>query len=445
MKRIALIARVVSGGRNGFAHVASALESSNDLKSIARLVIIEEDPLQLASTFERRGFKPVVLYGLSTPLFLDYMDELARVALRYPVVVGGPHAAGAYWHVLQLGADAAVIGDGEPAIQGLVEYFAGLRDIRDVPNIAYKEGSRFKTTRVELIDLDDYKPYSSNYGLYPPIEIMRGCMYKCTFCQVPWMFKSQVRFRGIDSVREAVRAYVSVGRRDIRFIAPIGFAYMSRDLRSPNVDAIKTLLESVVIEGGRPYLGTFPSETRPELVTKDVLQVLKSYAANKRVALGLQSGSDLLLERIRRGHYVEDVFKAVELIHSMGFKAIVDFIMGLPGEDEDDVRASIDAMMKLASMGAKLRLHTFLPLPGTPLARSKPKPIHPLYLKAILKLMGKGVLEGYWREQELLARKIYCLISYYPAPTPRPIPLQEAKDTCIGEWKRFDSLMNGRL
>ncbi|MEB3779162.1 MAG: TIGR04013 family B12-binding domain/radical SAM domain-containing protein [Desulfurococcales archaeon] len=439
--RIALIARVISGGRNGFAHIASALEASGHLNDTVRLIIHEGDPLPVAARYAGVGFKPVVLYGLSTPLFLDYMVELRRVASRYPVVVGGPHAAGAYWHVLWLGAVAAVIGDGEPAIVGLIEYFSGLRDIRDVPNIAYREGDRYRTTRIELVDLDDYKPYSRLYSLYPPIEIMRGCQYRCTFCQVPWMFKSRVRFRSVESVGDSVKDYVRVGKRDIRFIAPIGFAYMSKDLKTPNLEALEGLLRSVVESGGRPYLGTFPSETRPELVTVDVLDLLKRYAANRRIALGLQSGSDELLDRVRRDHYVDDVFNAVEIINSKGFQAVVDFIMGLPGETDGDVEASVNAMLRLVRMGARLRLHTFLPLPGTPLARAKPRPIHPLYSKTILKLLGKGVLEGYWREQETLAKRIYCLMTYYPTPTPNPNPLPSASELCRDEWIKLENLM----
>ncbi len=421
MERLALLARIVYGAKNGFAHIASALEKAGLLGRSVRLYFTE-DPYRDARIMEERGYKPVILYGLSTPIFLDLEEEVRMVASRYTVIAGGPHAEGAYWHLLRLGAYASVVGDGEPAVIGLVENLLGWRDITSVPNIAYREGDRFKTTRIELIDLDEYRPYHEGLRLYPPIEIMRGCMYRCLFCQVPWQFKSSVRFRSPSAVHDAVKSYVAHGFRDIRFIAPVGFAYMSKGDK-PNTGAIEELLSGVVDAGGRPYLGTFPSETRPEYVTPEVLEVVKKYAANKRISVGLQSGSERLLHRVNRGHGVSEVLEVVRLIHAYGFRAVVDLILGMPGEDDEDVERTVEVMYRLADMGARIRLHVFLPLPGTPLARYAPRHIHEKYRKAILRLLGRGVFEGDWREQEELAWRIYCRTAADPAPTREPKPL----------------------
>ncbi len=426
--KLTLLARVVYGAKNGFAHIASALEKEGLLGREVE-IRFTEDPLTDATREEARGRRVAVLYGLSTPVFLELEGEVATVASRYPVIAGGPHAEGAYWHLLRLGAYASVVGDGEPAVVGLVESLIGWRDLPSVPNIAYLEDDRFKTTRISLADLDEYKPYHEGLGLYPPIEIMRGCMYRCRFCQVPWQFKSNVRYRSPARVHEAARAYVAQGRRDIRFIAPVGFAYMSRDGR-PNPSAIAELLSGVAEAGGRPYLGTFPSETRPEYVTPEVLEVVRRYAANRRISVGLQSGSEALLESVGRGHGVEEVLRAVELIHSYGFTAVVDLIFGMPGEQEEDVEATVEVMYRLADMGAKMRLHHFLPLPGTPLARARPRPLHPLYKKAVLRLLGRGVFEGDWRLQEDLAWRMYCRMARDPVPTREPQPLPGYERHC---------------
>ncbi|MEB3773425.1 MAG: TIGR04013 family B12-binding domain/radical SAM domain-containing protein [Desulfurococcales archaeon] len=422
MRRVALLARVVYGAKNGFAHIASALEAAGLLGGEAR-IIFTEDPASDARRLEVKGYRPVVLYGVSTPVFLELEEEIRSIASRYPVVAGGPHAEGAYWHLLRDGALAAVIGDGEAAITGLVEYMLGWRDISSVPNIAYIDSGRFRTSRVVLVDLDEYKPYSEVLNLYPPIEIMRGCMYRCRFCQVPWQFKSSVRYRSPGPVRDAVRVYVRHGRRDIRFIAPVGFAYMSVDGK-PNPSAIEELLKGVRSEGGKPYLGTFPSETRPEYIDPEVLNIVKRYAANKRISIGLQSGSEDLLKRVGRGHGVAEALEAVELVLKHGFGVVVDLIFGMPGEAEEDVEETIEVMYKLAGMGAKMRLHTFLPLPGTPYARTRPQGIHPKYRRAVLRLLGRGVFEGDWREQEELAWRMYCRMARdpYPSTEPRPLP-----------------------
>jgi B12-binding domain/radical SAM domain protein len=439
--RLTLIARAAYGARNAFAYIASALEGTGLLGGHARLVIVEEEPSPMVVELLQKGHRVAVLYGVPSPLFTDLAPEMARVSRLAPVVVGGPHAEGAYWQLLRLGAYAAVVGDGENAATGLVEHLLGWRPLEDVPNIAYQpEPGVFRVTRIELVDLDSYKPFSTAFKLYPPIEIMRGCFYSCRFCQVPWLFKSRVRYRSPDSVAEAARAYVAAGRRRIRFVAPIGFAYMSRRPGEPNVEAIARLLQAVREAGGTPFLGSFPSETRPEYVTPEVLETVRRLAGNRRISLGLQSGSNRVLRLMGRGHTVEEAFEAVELVLRYGFTPVVDIIFGLPGEEDEDVEATVKAMEKLASMGARLRLHSFLPLPGTPLARSRPRPLHPRYREAVRRLLGRGVLEGDWREQEQLAAQLYCITAYDPAPTRRPTPLPGAGEVCQGTWRLLDQL-----
>jgi len=428
---LALIARVVYGARNAWGPLAAALEDSGLLGSEARLYTVEGHPLELAAKLEGKGHRVAVLYGVSTPAYLELRGEIREVAARYPVVAGGPHAEGAYWHLLRDGALAAVVGDGEPAVVGLVEHLLGWRSLGSVPNIAYREGERFRTSRTLLVDLDDYKPHYPPEKMYPPIEIMRGCYYRCRFCQVPWLFKARVRYRSVDSIAEAARDYVAAGKPRIRFVAPIGFAYGSREPGKPEPSAVRALLEAVRAAGGTPFLGSFPSETRPEYVTPEVLDAVKELAGNRRIALGLQSGSDRLLESLGRGHTVAQALDAVDLILSRGLQPVVDIIFSLPGESPEDVEATVEVMYRLASEGARLRLHAFLPLPGSPLARAKPKPVHPLYRKAVTRLLGKGVLEGYWEEQEKLAPRIYCLTALDPAPTPEPAPLPGARSYCL--------------
>jgi len=392
-RRLAFIARVVYGARNGFAPLASALEDAGLSPRHVRLVLVEEDPLPAASRLEGEGYTPVILYGVSSPAYLELREEIRRVARRYRVVAGGPHAEGAYWHLLRDGAYAAVVGDGEPAIVGLAEHLLGWRGIEEVPNIAVYRDGRFLVTRIVNVGLDDYRPHNPTHHLYPPIEIMRGCHYKCKFCQVPWLFKAQYRYRSVPAIARAVQDYVSTGRRRIRFVAPIGLAYGSHQPGKPNPTALEELLSTVRRLGGEPYLGSFPSETRPEYVTPETLSIIKRLAANKRISIGLQSGSNRLLQHVGRGHTVEQALQAVEETIEHGLIPVVDIIFSLPGETSEDVLETITVMKTLAEKQARLRLHTFLPLPGTPLARTPPKPVHPAYKKTTLHLLGKGVLE----------------------------------------------------
>lgn len=425
--RIAVIARTAYGAKNAFGPIISAIIKEHSLD--IPIKVVEENPLSSAAEFKAKGYEPIILYGVSSPLYLELRSEIRRASRLYTVIAGGPHAEGAYWHLLRDGAWAAVVGDGENAIAGLVEALKRGDGPGEAPNVAYREGDKFRVSRIEHINLDDYDPYVESFNLYPPIELMRGCWYRCKFCQVPWLYKARVRYRSLENALRISREYVRAGYTRVRFILPIGFSYLS-DGREPNVEAIEELLLGVRRVGGIPFLGSFPSETRPEFINRDVLEAVKKYAGNRRVAVGLQSGSDRLLELVGRGHTVAEAVEKIELVLKVGLQPVVDILFSLPGEEEEDVIQTIRVMEELAGKHVRLRLHTFLPLPGTPFARARPKPVHPLYRRTIRRLLGKGVLEGHWEWQEEIAPKIYCLTALDPKPSPDPEPLPGDIEYC---------------
>ena len=438
MARLRLIVRTVYGARNAYAPLLGSLESEGLLDGRVEVSFVDGDPSGEALRAEREGEIPVVLYGLSTLSYLELRGEIGRVASRFHVVAGGPHVEGAYWQVLRDGVEYAVVGDGEAALPWIVKYYLGEADSSDIPNVATFDGSRFKVSRIVHVDLDEYPAYTRRYPLYPPIEIMRGCHYTCKFCQVPWLFKRRVRYRSVERVLEAVEHYVRAGgKRRIRFTAPIGFAYMSWEPGRINYEAIEELLKGVRRLRATPFLGSFPSETRPEYVDDKVLGIVKRYAGNRRISLGLQTGSERLLEATRRGHTVEDALEAVRTVLRAGLLPVVDIIFGLPGETVEDVEETVRVMRTLSAWRARMRLHTFMPLPGTPMALERPVGIHPLYREVARRLAGMGLVEGYWEDQEDYAWRIYCLMASDPKPTREPQPLSEAVELCRerGYWK----------
>jgi len=110
---------------------------------------------------------------------------------------------------------------------------------------------------------------------------------------------------------------------------------------------------------------------------------------------------------LRRGHTVEDVYRAAEFTRQAGLKPIVDFMFGLPGETEEDQRLSLRLMEDLAAMGATIHSHTFMPLPGTPLADAPPGRVTPEIESILGRLSKDGLHTGQWRKQEELGEQ-FC-------------------------------------
>ena len=86
---------------------------------------------------------------------------------------------------------------------------------------------------------------------------------------------------------------------------------------------------------------------RADSITEDKLRVLKKYGVT-RISVNPQTMNDKTLKLIGRQHTVAQVEEAFRLARRCGFDNInMDLILGLPGEDEEDVRRTVEAVKAL--------------------------------------------------------------------------------------------------
>ncbi len=327
-------------------------------------------------------------------------------------IAGGPHPTGDPVTTLLKGFDFVFIGEAETTFTKFVKKLLSGEDFRKIKGLAYlKENTFVFTGKPDPVSLNKFLPFSLKMRRISPIEITRGCPFGCFFCQTSRLFGKNIRHRSQDTILNIVKSLLEKGLKDMRFISPNAFSYGSDDGRTLNLQALKEFLknlhELVKFYCGRIFFGSFPSEVRPEHVTEETVGLIKNFADNNNLVIGAQSGSQKILDLCRRGHTVEDVFKAVKLCKKAGLIPKVDFIFGLPGEEEKDIKETIKVMEHLAKMGAIIHAHTFMPLPQTPFASKKPGKIHPEVLKLINRLLGKGFVFGDWKKQEILAEKMH--------------------------------------
>lgn len=96
--------------------------------------------------------------------------------------------------------------------------------------------------------------------------------------------------------------------------------------------------------------------TRPDCVANDVLELLAFENSRKKVILelGLQTANDRTLERIGRGHSVEDFRDAVERARAAGLIVSTHVILGLPGETMDDFLRTAEVVRDLKIAAVKI-------------------------------------------------------------------------------------------
>jgi radical SAM superfamily enzyme YgiQ (UPF0313 family) len=171
---------------------------------------------------------------------------------------------------------------------------------------------------------------------------------------------------------------------------------------------IESLLKAVTsVEGlEEVFFGSFPSEVRPEFVSKPILEMMKSYVANKTLQIGLQSGSNRVLKIINRHHSVEEGMNAIRTALDCGFVPHVDMIFGLPGETKEEMHESVELCYSLAEMGAKTHGHVFMPLPGSAFENKPPGRLDQDSRRRLGELSRKKLLTGSWSTQEILAENL---------------------------------------
>jgi B12-binding domain/radical SAM domain protein len=326
-------------------------------------------------------------------------------------IAGGPHPSGDPKGTLRMGFDIVFTGESEESLIEFLRKFINNRDVRSIKGIAYigDNDKYYHTGKRNPIDLDKYPPFPIKHNKFGAIEITRGCPYICYFCQTPFILGTFPRHRSIESICRYVNMMKERNLTDIRFITPNAFSYGSKDGKTLNLTKLEGLLSNIkeiIAPNGRIFFGSFPSEVRPEHVTSATLDLILNYASNDNIIIGAQSGSQKILDLCHRDHTIEDVYNAVELTLSKKLKANVDFIFGLPGENKEDIRLTINMMKDLSKKGARIHTHSFIPLPQTPFAKKKVGRINKDIEKAVAELIAKGFAFGEWKKQESLAIKI---------------------------------------
>lgn len=418
--------------KNSLMALLGAVEGEPRLAGLAVSVVKGYDPACVPLT----GARTIVALSFTT---FDVFDVRSYVrALRgragprsLTIVVGGPHVTARPADVSILDADYGVVGEGEVAFVKLLLALRALRPASRVPGVVVRhrsvrgasadQGSRSaspvspvspassarQTPAVTwvspraLVDLDAHFPLSRQFWWFAPVEISRGCYFRCQFCQTGALFR-QMRHRSVPCIVAATKRLVDLEYTDVRFLSPDAFRYGSTSPRRLAPRRVAALLSAVRAVPGveKVFFGTFPSEVRPDSVTREVLEVVREHVANDRVSIGLQTADDRLLRALHRGHTLADFWAAVDLLEEFGFTPLVDFIFGLPGETAETVAANVRAIKTLQKRHAQVRGHTFTPLPGTALASAPPGRVDPCLEKVL------SYAQGDWEEQERAAHAI---------------------------------------
>jgi radical SAM superfamily enzyme YgiQ (UPF0313 family) len=141
----------------------------------------------------------------------------------------------------------------------------------------------------------------------------------------------------------------------------------------------RDLLETVSSIIGKNNLSA--PDIRVDTVNDETLNAIREYTMGW-VFLGMESGSDRMLKRMRKGIRVEDITAAREAATQSGVKVAGSFIVGYPGESEEDYEATRELVEDLYLDDCFISIAE--PIPGTELAEEvmEGKEENPLFVKS---------------------------------------------------------------
>lgn len=197
----------------------------------------------------------------------------------------------------------------------------------------------------------------SNISIFVPHA---GCPQQCSFCNQKTISGSQCQPTAEDVHRICSQALEQISDRKNTEIAFFGgsFTAIDRSYMTELLKAAKCYLGENGFKGIR-------ISTRPDFIDNEVLKLLKSFGVTS-IELGAQSMVNRVLEANERGHTVENVYRACQLIRNHGFELGLQMMVGLYQSTWKEERKTSERIMKIHP--DTVRIYPVVVLEGTKLA-----------------------------------------------------------------------------
>jgi hopanoid biosynthesis associated radical SAM protein HpnJ len=312
----------------------------------SRLVDAPARGLSLEQVLPLAGQYEVAVLHTSTPSFAsDVRVAEALKAVNPSLQIGFVGAHVAVLPEPSLAASPAVDFVARNEFDYTILEVAEGRPLSEIDGLSYRDGDRVRHNRerAPLEDMDRlpfvadvYKrdlvieDYFIGYLLHPYVSFYtgRGCRSKCTFCLWP---------QTIGGHRYRTRSPASVAR-EVKllkdFFPQVREVFFDDDTLTddrPRVEVLAPLLGELGV--------TWSCNAKPD-VPYETLRVLKENGL-RLLLVGYESGSQEILNNIRKGTRLDLIRRFTEDCHRLGIRIHGTFIVGLPGETRETIQSTI--------------------------------------------------------------------------------------------------------
>jgi len=287
------------------------------------------------------------------------------------VVVGGPDPANYLDEYLSRGADVVALGEGELTLEELVPHLLhhGAQNLDGILGIAFRndQGTIVRTEPRPLIADLDAQPFPDRSAIDQhayvdvwrkhhgkgsvSLSTARGCPFTCTWCSHS-VFGYSHRRRSPTNVVDEVEQIVGTYSPDLLWYADDVFTINH-----------KWLYEYAAEMERRGFRLPFETISREDRLNEEVIQTLARMGCY-RLWIGAESGSQKILDAMKRRTNAERVRAMVHLLQKYGIEVGMFIMLGYDGEERADLEETVEHL-KLAGPDTFLTTVAY-PIKGTP-------------------------------------------------------------------------------
>jgi anaerobic magnesium-protoporphyrin IX monomethyl ester cyclase len=334
---------------------------------------INEYPLLIEECIKKSRYD-VLAISVMFVFNVKWLESLVSLSRLYhpaaKIIVGGGYPTIFPKDCLQqFDVDHVVIGEGEASFVHILNRYNDHHDTafeNKFPFDGY--GEKKKSGEINIVPLKTYlhmedipvpawdylnvdKYFKNSGDRILAIEAVRGCPYRCTYCNTQLTWGHQLRYKKVDSLIEEMIQLNGKYRALLHFID---------DNRSVNRDWMMDFL-SKAIENNIPMDPT-PSSFHVNHLDAEMIEFLKK-GGIKTVGIGVETGSQEMQKRCEKNLNLDRVREVVAWIKSKGLRVHINYMFGFPHETLDQIDQTLDLARELNAHSNQFLL--VVPYPGT--------------------------------------------------------------------------------
>lgn len=272
---------------------------------------------------------------------------IRKVLPKAVLCAGGVHVTSMPGETLKdLDLDFIILGEGELTIVESANCLKNNKSLEGVKGVYYKDSAgsiRKNDARPFIADLDSV-PYPAwnllpmEKYLIPPgyirsyyskrnlvVFLTRGCPFNCIYCSSNVTFGRQIRFPSV--------AYAIEGLERLIKSYGIDSFYFFDDTLTINKKWVQDFCSLKLKKGIKLKWGC---QSRVDTITEDIIRMM-SEAGCLQIDFGVESGSQKVLDAIKKGTTTEDAERAFTLCRKFKIRPYASIMVGNPEEEEEDV------------------------------------------------------------------------------------------------------------